>query len=107
MIFFFFFSSRRRHTRLQGDWSSDVCSSDLAVEAAAVDRLQPVADVRQRAADDDRHRIIEVRPADLVLDRDGDFLFGGQEVRAHRFGSRGLWLAFKYPDSSRSTRSFR
>src|ERR1022692_194059 len=23
----FFFSSRRRHTRLQGDWSSDVCSS--------------------------------------------------------------------------------
>src|SRR5256885_10732700 len=28
-IVFFFFSSRRRHTRLQGDWSSDVCSSDL------------------------------------------------------------------------------
>src|SRR5256885_12454821 len=27
----FFFSSRRRHTRLQGDWSSDVCSSDLGV----------------------------------------------------------------------------
>src|SRR5256885_9576997 len=26
----FFFSSRRRHTRLQGDWSSDVCSSDWA-----------------------------------------------------------------------------
>src|SRR5688500_2097995 len=25
----FFFSSRRPHTRLQGDWSSDVCSSDL------------------------------------------------------------------------------
>src|SRR6266850_5969339 len=28
-MIFFFFSSRRRHTRLQGDWSSDVCSSDL------------------------------------------------------------------------------
>src|SRR6266446_7317398 len=28
-MFFFFFSSRRRHTRLQGDWRSDVCSSDL------------------------------------------------------------------------------
>src|SRR5437762_6774500 len=27
---FFFFSSRRRHTRYIGDWSSDVCSSDLA-----------------------------------------------------------------------------
>src|SRR2546426_2585028 len=29
----FFFSSRRRHTRLQGDWSSDVCSSDLSLSA--------------------------------------------------------------------------
>src|SRR5438445_5726672 len=28
--FFFFFSSRRRHTRYWRDWSSDVCSSDLA-----------------------------------------------------------------------------
>src|SRR5690348_17916496 len=25
----FFFSSRRRHTRWTGDWSSDVCYSDL------------------------------------------------------------------------------
>src|SRR5437762_7087973 len=28
-FFIFFFSSRRRHTRYIGDWSSDVCSSDL------------------------------------------------------------------------------
>src|SRR6266705_891623 len=28
-VFFFFFSSRRRHTISYGDWSSDVCSSDL------------------------------------------------------------------------------
>src|SRR5437762_6359658 len=28
-VYFFFFSSRRRHTRYIGDWSSDVCSSDL------------------------------------------------------------------------------
>src|SRR5688500_19609263 len=32
----FFFSSRRRHTRLQGDWSSDVCSSDLSGSSVAV-----------------------------------------------------------------------
>src|SRR2546422_10367534 len=32
---FFFFSSRRRHTRCSRDWSSDVCSSDLAPAAAA------------------------------------------------------------------------
>src|SRR2546426_5354278 len=35
-IFFFFFSSRRRHTRLQGDWSSDVCSSDLELDDGAL-----------------------------------------------------------------------
>src|SRR5690349_22819560 len=29
-LFLFFFSSRRRHTRSLRDWSSDVCSSDLA-----------------------------------------------------------------------------
>src|SRR5207248_8837604 len=29
LCFYFFFSSRRRHTRSYGDWSSDVCSSDL------------------------------------------------------------------------------
>src|SRR5690625_6996251 len=28
----FFFSSRRRHTRWPRDWSSDVCSSELALE---------------------------------------------------------------------------
>src|SRR5690348_17688045 len=34
----FFFSSRRRHTRWTGDWSSDVCSSDLAAEAVRPSR---------------------------------------------------------------------
>src|SRR5256886_12916136 len=29
----FFFSSRRRHTRFDCDWSSDVCSSDLDLQA--------------------------------------------------------------------------
>src|SRR5437868_1351962 len=46
---FFFFSSRRRHTRSKRDWSSDVCSSDLANDPAcleAPDRLR--AWMRQR-----------------------------------------------------------
>src|SRR5690349_7443737 len=34
--FVFFFSSRRRHTRSLRDWSSDVCSSDLAKLAGGV-----------------------------------------------------------------------
>src|SRR6266850_1793365 len=43
MLIFFFFSSRRRHTRLQGDWSSDVCSSDLTC-------VRPRGDARPGAA---------------------------------------------------------
>src|SRR5215469_12097872 len=38
-FFFFFFSSRRRHTRSLRDWSSDVCSSDLFLEAARKGQL--------------------------------------------------------------------
>src|SRR5256885_15928028 len=50
--FFFFFSSRRRHTRLQGDWSSDVCSSDLTAQLRnnAVNSLK-VANRSLRAID--------------------------------------------------------
>src|SRR6266478_5407894 len=32
----FFFSSRRRHTRFYCDWSSDVCSSDLAFRSGPI-----------------------------------------------------------------------
>src|SRR5690349_24189629 len=39
---YFFFSSRRRHTRSLRDWSSDVCSSDLALVAGCA-APQPVA----------------------------------------------------------------
>src|SRR3712207_1781088 len=40
---FFFFSSRRRHTRYWRDWSSDVCSSDLAdiISPEEARRMEP------------------------------------------------------------------
>src|SRR5207248_6895423 len=44
-------SSRRRHTRSYGDWSSDVCSSDLimvALESAYID-LETRIEQRTRA----------------------------------------------------------
>src|SRR6266478_7438518 len=39
----FFFSSRRRHTRFDCDWSSDVCSSDLALVGEAAHVIHPIA----------------------------------------------------------------
>src|SRR6266487_4562802 len=49
----FFVSSRRRHTRWTGDWSSDVCSSDLAYRNAT---FAPVilAAWQDRALDEER-----------------------------------------------------
>src|SRR5437762_130355 len=40
---FFFISSRRRHTRYIGDWSSDVCSSDLVCDGNESDIVSIVA----------------------------------------------------------------
>src|SRR5207245_8081854 len=43
----FFFSSRRRHTRCYRDWSSDVCSSDLAIgsiSGGVMLEIDPMAD---------------------------------------------------------------
>src|SRR5436189_1513340 len=52
----FFFSSRRRHTRYIGDWSSDVCSSDLFAEGGTQAVLQLSLEVgrvaRRRAGGD-------------------------------------------------------
>src|SRR5947209_9747075 len=64
MSFFFFFSSRRRHTRYWRDWSSDVCSSDLA---ALVSRRRWVADGR---------------PADRPSSRRGRAVVAGRAARA-------------------------
>src|SRR5690348_18226269 len=48
LIWCFFFSSRRRHTRWTGDWSSDVCSSDLAhADPGAVRRRRRGIPARQ------------------------------------------------------------
>src|SRR2546426_5135818 len=48
----FFFSSRRRHTRLQGDWSSDVCSSDLRLDRPFALGCNQISDRSQERKDD-------------------------------------------------------
>src|SRR5690348_17568957 len=73
-LFCFFFSSRRRHTRWTGDWSSDVCSSDLqrrarADEVGAAGEKGDVADQRLAPEPDqplaNLHQQVAVRAAAL------------------------------------------
>src|SRR5215204_3431084 len=47
---FFFFSSRRRHTRSLCDWSSDVCSSDLAIPGEEPPMIRLTAMLRRNPA---------------------------------------------------------
>src|SRR5207253_6844655 len=62
----FFFTSRRRHTSWPRDWSSDVCSSDLAgtfpfgahVAVARVDTETGEVELERIVAVDDAGRII-------------------------------------------------
>ena len=58
------------------------------VQDAAMDRLQAVANVGKRAADDDRHRVVEIRLAHLVFDVDRQLLI--VEVCVIEFGHFGV-----------------
>src|SRR2546426_3065326 len=75
MSFFFFFSSRRRHTRLQGDWSSDVCSSDLLRACGPPFRCGPHAR-RQR------HEDVRYGSDGAVGQQPGAGFAGGRSLRA-------------------------
>src|SRR5690348_17661071 len=65
----FFFSSRRRHTRWTGDWSSDVCSSDLPGRGTGGAAGQAVDDA------------VVVQPHGLIVDA-----AGLSELRHHAGG---------------------
>src|SRR5436189_2371745 len=60
----FFFSSRRRHTRYVGDWSSDVCSSDLI---STVDRLRATVEMLRSAYAGETATTPEGEPFRLAL----------------------------------------
>src|SRR5690348_17884772 len=60
--YYFFFSSRRRHTRWTGDWSSDVCSSDLPGTALLLPAGRP-APARPAAPAEGRPAGADVRGA--------------------------------------------
>src|SRR5260221_11977646 len=71
VFFFFFFSSRRRHTRSLCDWSSDVCSSDLAVTPLRQASMETIVWSARR----DSHFLETLRGIKTIK------LFNGQEGR--------------------------
>src|SRR6266516_3345462 len=73
----FFFSSRRRHTRSYGDWSSDVCSSDLDPRKVT----KPVSGMFEKAGLTPRRYVAELRTDDA-----SEYTLG-QEVTAEVFAS--------------------
>src|SRR2546426_7313815 len=91
---FFFFSSRRRHTRLQGDWSSDVCSSDLHAEIYLIvllidERPEEVTDMEENVKgahvevisstfDEPADRHVQV--ADMVIEKAKRLVEHGKDV---------------------------
>src|SRR5207248_7245450 len=83
------FSSRRRHTRSYGDWSSDVCSSDLIDAAAQAKDYELVTDLRANFANGlvevIVHGPIAAAPAD-VMDKVADDFRAAR--RMHDFGMK-------------------
>src|SRR2546427_466315 len=67
--FVFFFSSRRRHTRFDCDWSSDVCSSDLAPTTTRARHVSRFPSPPPRATTPATARPSQRRSCTLVLSR--------------------------------------
>src|SRR4051794_41206892 len=94
----FFFSSRRRHTRWTGDWSSDVCSSDLLMHLGVAAGPEPVPRPLELA-----HQLAVVVDLAVLDDDDRAVLVGDRLVAARqvdrseerRVGKegRGRWSA--------------
>src|SRR5437762_14208184 len=90
----FFFSSRRRHTSYIGDWSSDVCSSDLPerVRSAHAAREHPLP---SRSPDRPLLTSSRRRGADLTGPPRPRCAAKGERSEERRVGKEGRarWLA--------------
>src|SRR5207248_4429127 len=88
----FFFSSRRRHTRSYGDWSSDVCSSDLPPAQGhkpAIDFERIVEPLKQQGNQEGRkasHFLKEVTLRREYLLRRSEERRVGKECRSRWWG---------------------
>src|SRR5256885_3809062 len=95
---FFFFSSRRRHTRLQGDWSSDVCSSDLARKLEKFDPEEAFALLAKTQV-----RNAFIPPTALRMLRSAPAPKGRHDIRLRTLGSGGESLGIETYEWGRET----
>src|SRR5256885_15151584 len=87
----FVFSSRRRHTRLQGDWSSDVCSSDLTEMPEPKDiNYYEVLQVSENADPDTLHRVFRIMAGRFYPDNPNTRDLRSEERRVGEEG-RSRW----------------
>src|SRR5690349_22017901 len=106
-VFFFFFSSRRRHTRSLRDWSSDVCSSDLAGKGTSLEELAEIIDV-EHISD---HLYTKGQPdPDLVIRTSGEQRLGGfllwQSAKSEFYFCEAYWPDFRRVDFLRAIRAY-
>src|SRR5690606_40580353 len=100
-----FFSSRRRHTSFSRDWSSDVCSSDLAMRADPgqvvsdpYEWLEESREIMQLYVytDDIKAGVLRSERRDSPLPEfalDADYLARMQSIAEDRLALAGLRLA--------------
>src|SRR2546422_7842306 len=103
LVFFFFFSSRRRHTRCSRDWSSDVCSSDLAVGRRG-DVHGVVAEQRADAVDEAHVPNAECGVWNAESTRELLFRIPNSAFRTPDH-SRQAWIGTTFPGFTRSSGS--
>src|SRR3712207_8145872 len=84
LLMFFFFSSRRRHTRYWRDWSSDVCSSDLATTADLIAAIEAHHLLPARPMQELRDALVArfPDPADLAAELRSEERRVGKECRS-------------------------
>src|SRR5699024_11371586 len=97
---YFFFSSRRRHTRSKRDWSSDVCSSDLAKTIVIDGKIASVGtaniDVRSFRLNFEVNAFVYDVPLAKKLEEafERDVLLSTQMTK-HLYEQRSLGIKFK------------
>src|SRR5256885_12924175 len=85
---YFFFSSRRRHTRLQGDWSSDVCSSDLLAKAALDESVRYAQQRKTFGKPIHEHQAIQLKLAEMAIRTEAAIALTYNAAKAYDDGRR-------------------